>query len=105
EIIELQRRVVAVTGGVPGVRDPERLARVLAKPFTTRNGLPMYRTLFQRIAVLMQGILFERPFHEANRRTALVVASVLLHRSGYRLHTTTADYVRFIKGIELGITS
>lgn len=105
EAIWLQAKMAESTGGTAGVEDQEKLRRVLQRPYAMDGGVPKYPALLQKAAVLMQGILFERPFVSANRRTALAAAAVVLHPAGYRLRVEASDYERFAKGVEMGITS
>lgn len=105
EAIWLQAKMVESTGGTAGVREPEKLQQILARPNAMDGVVPKYPALLQKAAVLMQGILFERPFVSGNRRTALAAAAVVLHASGYRLQVEASDYERFVKGVEMGITS
>lgn len=103
-------KVVSIHGtlsdqqGAPAV-DLEKLRAVLAKPLATQSGLPRYPTLFNKVAVLMQGLVFERPFTEANRETAVQCARLLLERHGYALSVDETEFDRLAKGIELGFTT
>lgn len=105
EAIWLQAKMVESTGGKAGITDKKKLQQVLQRPNAMDGVVPKYPALLQKVSVLMQGILFERPFVSANRRTALAAAAIVLHASGYRLQVEASDYDRFVKGVELGITS
>lgn len=105
EVRWLQAKMVEITGGTAGVVDEKKLQRILARPHATDGIVPKYPALLQKVSVLMQGILFERPFVSGNRRTALAAAAMILHNSGYQLRVEASDYERFVKGVEMGITS
>ena len=105
QAVWLQSEIVKSTGGTAGIADEKKLVQILARPHAVDGVVPKYPALLQKISVMMQGILFERPFVSANRRTALAAAATVLHASGYRLRVEAPDYERFAQGVELGITS
>src|SRR5690625_3790399 len=101
----LQKKLIETTGGTAEVGDEKKLQQILARPYAVEGVVPKYPALLQKVSVMMQGILFERPFVSGNRRTALAAAAIVLHASGYRLRVEAADYEKFVKGVEIGITS
>ena len=98
EAVWLQAKIVEATGGTAGVKDPDKLQRILQRPNAMDGGVPKYPALLQKAAILMQGMLYERPFVSGNRRTALAAVAIVLHASGYRLRVEASDYERFAKG-------
>ncbi|HLS91875.1 MAG TPA: Fic family protein [Limnochordia bacterium] len=103
---EAIQRVVAETFGDPvGVRDSEALREALARPFATRQGIPSYPTYFGKVGALFQALVERKPFAGANRRTALVIAALLLEERGYRLKPNPGRLKAVLTGMELGFTS
>lgn len=103
---EAVQKVVAEAFGDPaGVRDPAALQEALARPFATQNGIPVYPTHFAKVSALFQSLLEKRPFAGANRRTALVIAALLLEQKGYRLKATAGQLKPLLVGMELGFTT
>lgn len=105
EAIALQEKVAAARGETVGVDDPNRLRAVLSWPYASTNGLPNYPTLFNKVAVLMQGLIYHKPFCSSNADVAFRCAERILAENGYKLRADPADVERLTKGIELGITT
>lgn len=94
---------------VPGAEeasvDRQRLESIVNRPHATRGGLPIYPTLFGRIAAIVHGIVRERPFGAGNREAALVVAGHLLAKHGYALSAPDEETDKLFAGVELGFTT
>lgn len=75
----------STTSGAPGVLNPHTLESALQRPHASFGGLQFFPTLFQKAAALAHGIVTGHPFVDGNRRTAAVVAAVLLYLNGYDL--------------------
>lgn len=101
----IQRLVATAFGDPAGVRDPQALAEALAKPFATRHGVPVYPTHFGKVSALFQALVEKKPFAGSNRRTAVVIAALLLEQKGYRLQATAGSLKPLLVGMELGFTS
>jgi|GEM_PF-2376341 Prophage maintenance system killer protein len=103
---EAIQQVVAETFGDPvGVRDEKALREALARPFATQQGIPSYPTYFGKVGALLQALVERKPFAGANRRTALVIAALLLEERGYRLKPDPGRLKALMTGMELGFTS
>jgi death-on-curing protein len=68
-----------VVGGV-GPRDIDLLHSALSRQFTSYGGVKKWKGLFETCATLMFGLIMNHPFHDANKRTALLSVLFLLHR-------------------------
>lgn len=66
-------------GGV-GPRDLDLLHSALSRQFTSYGGVKKWSGLFENCATLMFGLIMNHPFHDANKRTALLCVLFLLHR-------------------------
>jgi death-on-curing family protein len=66
-------------GGV-GPRDLDLLHSALSRQFTAYGGVSKWNGLYENCATLMFGLIMNHPFHDANKRTALLVVLSLLHR-------------------------
>ncbi len=66
-------------GGV-GPRDIDLLHSALSRQFTSYGGVKKWNGLFENCATLMFGLIMNHPFHDANKRTALLCTLSLLHR-------------------------
>jgi death-on-curing family protein len=66
-------------GGV-GPRDLDLLHSSLSRQFTGYGGAKKWNGIFENCATLMFGLIMNHPFHDANKRTALLAVLSLLHR-------------------------
>jgi death-on-curing family protein len=66
-------------GGV-GPRELDLLHSALSRQFTSYGGVRKWNGLFENCATLMFGLIMNHPFHDANKRTALLCVLLLLHR-------------------------
>lgn len=105
QLVDAYRAVAVSTGEKIIELGHQALTEVAAKPFALRQGLPAYPTLLNKIAALVQGIVFEKPFPDHNREVARHAMESLLRENGYRLTTTDEALDRLMVGVELGITS
>lgn len=105
EAAAVQEEVALAFGEPAGIVDHAALARALARPFATENGIPRYPAFLNKVSILLQGLLDAKPFAGANRRTAIVIAALLLEERGYRLQADVKDVERLMVGLELGFTS
>jgi death-on-curing protein len=66
-------------GGV-GPRNLDLLHSSLSRQFTGYGGAKKWNGIFENCATLMFGLIMNHPFHDANKRTALLAVLSLLHR-------------------------
>lgn len=59
-------------GGI-GPKDPNLLHSAVYRQFTGFDGKDKWETSFERCATLIFGLVKDHPFHDANKRTALLV--------------------------------
>ncbi len=65
-----------------GVRDENLLEGAVERPATRYGGQPKYPTIALAAAALLHGLVHNHPFHNGNKRTALVALLVFLDRNG-----------------------
>lgn len=78
-----------------GVRSPDLLQSAVERPRTTFLGTPKYETLVMCAAALVHSLVHNHPFHNGNKRTALVSLLVLLDRNDVVLESTEDELFRF----------
>jgi death-on-curing family protein len=66
-------------GGV-GPRSLDLLHSALSRQFTGYDGARKWNGLYENCATLLYGLVMNHPFHDANKRTALLVVLSLLQR-------------------------
>ena len=75
----------------PGTRDKGLLESAVARPFQSAGGQDVYTDIFEKAAALFHSIINNHPFHNGNKRTALIAASVQLDEFGFWLEGCTDD--------------
>jgi death on curing protein len=88
-------------GGLAGVRDSGLLQSALDRP---RNLLAFNpdSSIFELAATLCVGIAKDHPFHDGNKRTALLATRALLYLNGQELEPTQADEVTTLVAVADG---
>ncbi|MGE0133386.1 MAG: type II toxin-antitoxin system death-on-curing family toxin [Blastocatellales bacterium] len=66
-------------GGI-GPKDPNLLHSAVYRQFTGFDGKDKWETSYERCATLLFGLIKDHPFHDANKRTALLVMLYYLNR-------------------------
>jgi death-on-curing family protein len=69
----------------PGVRNENLLASAVFRPQTSVDGVLKYPTVEMSAAALLHGLVHDHPFHNGNKRTALVAMIVFLDENGFLL--------------------
>ena len=88
-------------GGLAGVRDSGLLQSALNRP---RNLLAFKpeSSIFELAAALCVGIAKDHPFHDGNKRTALLATRAFLYLNGQELEPTQADEVTTLVAVADG---
>lgn len=70
--------------GIAGVgpRDPDLLHSAVYRQFVSFGGKDKWATPFERCATLLFGLVKDHPFHDANKRTGLLVMLFFLSKMG-----------------------
>lgn len=80
ETLDLHRRIIAQSGGAPGILNLSALESALAQPQMTFGGNDLYPTLIEKVAALGFSLIQNHPFVDGNKRighAAMEVFSVL----------------------------
>lgn len=64
-------------GGI-GPRDTNLLHSALYRPFVSLGGVPKWNTSYEKASTLIFGIITDHPFHDANKRTGLLLLLLFL---------------------------
>lgn len=80
----LQLHVLAVQhgGGSEGVRDIGRLESAVASQTQEVFGEELYGSVYEKAAALIRGIVADHPFHDGNKRTAMLTGLTFLEVNG-----------------------
>lgn len=73
-------------GGAPGIRDIALIESAIARPFSG-----YYREFVRKAAALVHSLALNHGFVDGNKRTALIVLSLFIERSGRRFEAESDD--------------
>lgn len=82
---------ILLTGGMDGIRDQKSLESAVYRP---QSGY--YADLFEEAAALMESLVNNHPYFDANKRTGYVAADSFLRTNGFRIAVSAADAEQFI---------
>lgn len=74
-----------------GVKFPNMLESACMRPNTGAGEHEKYKSLFQKAAALFHSLTKNHPFHNGNKRTAVVTLLTVLHRNNRRLNQEIND--------------
>lgn len=95
QVLFIHARLIAETGGAPGVRDLNLLASAVARPQATFEGVDLYPDIVRKAAALMESLVRNHPFIDGNKRTGITAAGLFLRVNGRRLTADNAEVERF----------
>lgn len=100
EVVTLHDHLVAKFGGALGIRDDGLLESAVFRCQASFDGNDLYQTIFDKAAAVLHSMIFDHPFVDGNKRTAVVSALSLLVRNGYNFAVTDAELVAFPLAVE-----
>lgn len=88
EVLYIHFQVIDRFGGLHGVRDSGGLESAVARPQTTVLGSDAYPTVIEKASSLLHSLIFNHPFYDGNKRTALAAVGVFLQLNGISMTGT-----------------
>jgi death-on-curing protein len=85
EVLELHRRLIEQTGGMPGLRDLGLLEASLAQPHQSFGGVDLYPGLNDKAAALGFSLIQNHPFVDGNKRIGHAAMEITLVLNGVEL--------------------
>ncbi len=102
EVLALQRRILAESGGRPGVRDLGAIASAVFQPKVSVGGQDAYPTLIDKTAALGHSMIRNHGFLDGNKRIAHAVMEVFLVMNGVEITADVDEQERFILSLASG---
>jgi death-on-curing protein len=104
EVIELNEKLIAATGGLFGIRDQGLLDSAVMSCCQSFNGDDLDPTAIEKAARMAFAICKNHPFVDGNKRVAVTAMLVILRMSGISLIYTQQELIALGLGIaESGI--
>ena len=85
QAVALHHELLAVFGGLAGVRDRGNLEAAIARPAMTFGGEDLYPDVAAKAAALMHSLILNHPFVDGNKRTGAAAAELMLELNGWAL--------------------
>lgn len=80
----------------PGVKSETMLGSAVHRPHTANGGEVKYPTIEMAAAALLYAIINDHPFHNGNKRTALVSMGAFLYENGVQLTASQDALFKFV---------
>lgn len=93
DLLVLHAMIIDASGGSNGVRDPHLLASIAEKPAACFAGADLYPTLWNKAAILFEGLVNYHVFVDGNKRTGFVATARFLSMNGYAFMASNEDVV------------
>jgi len=88
DVLALHEETIAIEGGMAGVRDHGLLDSAVAMPRAQFGGEYLHKNIFDMAAAYLFHIAGNHPFHDGNKRAALIACLTFLRENG---HACTAS--------------
>lgn len=105
QVLFIHERLIATSGGSPGVKDAGRLQSALAQPFATYDGEDLYPGLISKAVALAYFLIQGHPFHDGNKRIGYASMLVTLSRNGLEVVADVDDAEQVVLGVASGTVS
>jgi death-on-curing protein len=105
QILFLHARLVEETGGSHGLRDINLLLSALGRPQATFDNEELYPDVFSKAAPLVDSLIRNHPFLDANKRTGIAAAGLFLILNGYYLTASNPELESFALAIAQSLES
>jgi death-on-curing protein len=102
EVVALHRRLIATTGGSPGIRDLGRLESALAQPRASFGGDNLYPGVIEKAAALGFSLVMGHPFVDGNKRTGHAAMETFLVLNSYELNAPVEEQERVMLELAAG---
>jgi death-on-curing protein len=99
QLLFIHARLLAETGGAPGLRDLSLLEAAAARPQVTFDGQLLYPTLFEQAAALLDSLVNNHAFVDGNKRVGITAAGLFLQQNGFRLTAANAELEAFTRWV------
>jgi death-on-curing protein len=98
QVLFIHARLIAETGGEPGIRDLGLLESAVARPKATFDRTDLYPALVDKAAALFESLLLNHAFVDGNKRVTITATALFLAANGYRLVAGNDELVAFVLG-------
>lgn len=102
EVLEIYRRVMEQSGGLPGIRDVGALESAVAQPRMAFADEELYPSIVDKAAALGFSIIQNHPFVDGNKRTGHAAMETFLLLNGFEIAAPTDEQVHIVLSVASG---
>jgi death-on-curing protein len=102
EVVALQQRIIAATGGAAGIRDLGTLESAVAQPRASFGGEDLYPGVIEKAAALGFSLVMGHPFLDGNKRTGHAAMETFLVLNGYEVSAPVDEQERVMLQLAAG---
>jgi len=102
EVVDLHGRLLAATGGAPGIRDLGALDSAIAQPRATFGGVDLYPTLVEKAAALCFSLVQNHSFVDGNKRVGHAAMETFLILNGAEIDAPVDEQERVMLDLAAG---
>ncbi len=99
EVLTLHQRLIAQSGGSPGLRDAGALASAVAQPQMTFGGQDFYPGLAEQASALGFSLILNHPFMDGNKRIGHLAMETFLVLNGCEIVAPVREQERVILAV------
>ena len=99
QLLQIHALVIESTGGGSGLRDLGRLEAALASQTQNVFGEELYKTVVDKAAALIRGIIADHAFVDGNKRTGILSGLTLLKMNGLNFVFSQSEIENFAVSI------
>lgn len=101
-LLEIHTIAIQETGGSDGLRDLGRLEAVVAVQTQNVFEEELYRSVHEKAAAMIRGIIADHPFIDGNKRTAMLTGLSYLKLNGVKFKAQQGEIEDFAVKIAVG---
>ncbi|MCI8650750.1 MAG: type II toxin-antitoxin system death-on-curing family toxin [Anaerotruncus sp.] len=94
EIKRLHQKLLAATGGLPGVREDGLLESAIYSTLQTFGEQELYPSIHEKAAHLAFALINNHPFLDGNKRTGILAMLMILRLNGVSLSYSQAELIQ-----------
>ena len=102
EVKNMHEKLIAVTGGSPGVRDVRLLESAVIGCYQSFSGEDLYPTIVEKAARMAYAVCKNHPFVDGNKRVAVTCMLVMLRLNNISILYTQQELIALGLGIADG---
>lgn len=82
-----------------GIKDINLFNSAVSLPQQSFDGQDLYPDIISKAACYLRSLAMNHPFHDANKRTALLSTSIFLEMNGYKMIGTNDELYNLVKEV------